>query len=60
MGLMVVVKHIQCEGPLEDNMKQLVHKVDIVKSLRHPSIVKYEGMLHDSDMLNIVLECILL
>lgn len=35
-----------------------MREVDVLKSLSHPSIVKYEGMVRDTDTLNIVLECV--
>lgn len=53
---MVAVKRIRLEGLTEDEVKQLIREVDMVKSLQHPSIIKYEGMSRDSDTLNIVLE----
>ena len=55
-GQMVAVKRIRLEGISEDEVKQLMKEVDVVKSLSHPSIVKYEGMSRDSDTLNIILE----
>ena len=39
---------------------QLMKEVDLVKSLSHPSIVKYEGMARDENTLSIVLEYVLL
>lgn len=53
---MVAVKRIRLEGLKEDEISQLMKEVDLVKSLSHPSIVKYEGMARDDDTLNIVLE----
>lgn len=53
---MVAVKRISLEGLSENDIKQLMREVDVVKSLSHPSIVKYEGMMRDADTLNIVLE----
>ena len=53
---MVAVKRIRLEGLSEDEVRQLMKEVDVVKSLSHPSIVKYEGMSRDSDTFNIVLE----
>ena len=53
---MVAVKRIRLEGLSEDDVKQLMREVDVVKSLRHPSIVKYEGMARDENTLSIVLE----
>ncbi|KAL5536788.1 CDC15_1 [Sanghuangporus sanghuang] len=55
-GQMVAVKRIRLEGLSEEDVKQLMREVETVKSLSHPSIVKYEGMSKDSDTLNIVLE----
>jgi serine/threonine protein kinase len=53
---MVAVKRIRLEGLKEDDVTQLMKEVDLVKSLSHPSIVKYEGMARDDDTLSIVLE----
>ena len=53
---MVAVKRIRLEGLSEDDVKQLMQEVYMLKSLSHPGIVKYEGMSRDSDTLNIVLE----
>lgn len=53
---MVAVKRISLEGLSESDISQLMREVDVVKSLSHPSIVKYEGMMRDADTLNIVLE----
>ena len=58
-GQMVAVKRIRLEGLKEDEIAQLMKEVDLVKSLSHPSIVKYEGMARDDDTLNIVLEYVL-
>ncbi|KAL0953774.1 hypothetical protein HGRIS_004958 [Hohenbuehelia grisea] len=55
-GQMVAVKRIRLEGLKEDEVTQLMREVDLVKSLSHPSIVKYEGMARDEDTLSIVLE----
>ncbi|KZV64677.1 hypothetical protein PENSPDRAFT_656389, partial [Peniophora sp. CONT] len=55
-GQMVAVKRISLEGLKEEEVRQLMKEVDLVKSLRHPSIVKYEGMARDKDTLSIVLE----
>jgi serine/threonine protein kinase len=53
---MVAVKRIRLEGLKEEEVTQLMREVDLVKSLSHPGIVKYEGMLRDEDTLNIILE----
>lgn len=55
-GQMVAVKRIRLEGLKEDEVTTLMREVDLVKSLSHPSIVKYEGMARDENTLNIVLE----
>ncbi|KAF9240655.1 hypothetical protein BU15DRAFT_73886 [Melanogaster broomeanus] len=55
-GQMVAVKRIRLEGLKEEEVTQLMNEVDLMKSLSHPSIVKYEGMVRDDDFLNIVLE----
>ena len=53
---MVAVKRIRLEGLQENEIMTLMREVDLVKSLSHPSIVKYEGMARDADTLSIVLE----
>ncbi|KAF8966314.1 hypothetical protein BDZ97DRAFT_1808980 [Flammula alnicola] len=55
-GQMVAVKRIRLEGLKEEEVTTLMREVDLVKSLSHPSIVKYEGMARDDDTLSIVLE----
>jgi serine/threonine protein kinase len=55
---MVAIKRIRLEGFKEDEIKQLMGEVDLVKSLSHPSIVKYEGMARDPTSLNIVLDLV--
>ncbi|KII87368.1 hypothetical protein PLICRDRAFT_177128 [Plicaturopsis crispa FD-325 SS-3] len=55
-GQMVAVKRIRLEGLKEEEVTQLMREVDLVKSLSHPSIVKYEGMARDENTLSIVLE----
>lgn len=55
-GQMVAVKRIRLEGLKEDEISTLMREVDLVRSLSHPGIVKYEGMVRDEDILSIVLE----
>ncbi|KAI0060757.1 hypothetical protein BV25DRAFT_1806793 [Artomyces pyxidatus] len=55
-GQMVAVKRIGLDGLKEEEVTQLMKEVDLVKSLSHPSIVKYEGMARDENTLSIVLE----
>jgi serine/threonine protein kinase len=40
----------------EDEVRDVMHEVELLKRLSHPSIVKYEGMSRDEEYLNIVLE----
>jgi len=55
-GQMVAVKRIGLDGLKEEEVTQLMREVDLVKSLSHPSIVKYEGMARDENTLSLVLE----
>ncbi|KAJ1306725.1 hypothetical protein OPQ81_007714 [Rhizoctonia solani] len=55
-GQMVAVKQLALNGLSADEVKNLKKEVDLLKSLSHPSIVKYEGMAQDEDHLSIVLE----
>lgn len=54
MGQMVVAKRIHFEGLKEVEIKQLMQEVDLVQSLSHLSIVKYEGIVRDEYTLRIV------
>ncbi|KAF9948017.1 hypothetical protein BGZ72_010005, partial [Mortierella alpina] len=55
-GQMVAVKRIKIDGLKENQMDMLMQEVDLLKSLAHPSIVKYEGFIMTYGYLNIVLE----
>ena len=55
-GQMVAVKRVDLTGLKEEEISQLMKEVDLVKSLSHPGIIKYEGMARDKDTLSIVLE----
>ncbi|CAE6516090.1 unnamed protein product [Rhizoctonia solani] len=55
-GQMVAVKQLALDGLSADEVKNLKKEVDLLKSLTHPSIVKYEGMAQDEEHLSIVLE----
>lgn len=55
-GQMVAVKRIKLEGRSEDEVTQLMHEVDLLKSLTHPSVVKYEGLVRGPDVVSIILE----
>jgi serine/threonine protein kinase len=53
---MVAIKRIRLQGLKEDEVRDVMREVELLKRLSHPSIVKYEGMSRDDDYLNIVLE----
>ncbi|KAF8677773.1 Serine/Threonine protein kinase, catalytic domain [Rhizoctonia solani] len=55
-GQMVAVKQLALDGLSAEEVKSLKKEVDLLKSLSHPSIVKYEGMAQDEEHLSIVLE----
>jgi serine/threonine protein kinase len=55
-GQMVAIKRIRLHGMREDEVKEVMREVELLKRLSHPSIVKYEGMSRDEEYLNIVLE----
>jgi serine/threonine protein kinase len=53
---MMAVKRINLEGRSEEETTQLMQEVDLLKSLSHPSVVKYEGLVREVDALSIILE----
>jgi serine/threonine protein kinase len=53
---MVAIKRIRLHGMKENEVKEVMREVELLKRLSHPSIVKYEGMSRDEEYLNIVLE----
>ncbi|KAG0053379.1 hypothetical protein BGZ83_001213 [Gryganskiella cystojenkinii] len=55
-GQMVAVKRIKIDGLKDNEMDLLMQEVDLLKSLEHPSIVKYEGFIKTDGHLNIILE----
>lgn len=55
-GQMVAVKRISLEGMDERQAHEVMREVELLRSLSHPSIVKYEGMKRDDDTLDIILE----
>ncbi|KAF9414438.1 hypothetical protein BGZ94_000395 [Podila epigama] len=55
-GQMVAVKRIKIDGLKDSEMDILMQEVDLLKSLAHPSIVKYEGFIKTFGHLNIILE----
>lgn len=55
-GQMVAIKRISLEGMDDKQVRDVTHEVELLKSLVHPSIVRYEGMKRDEETLDIVLE----
>lgn len=55
-GQMVAVKRIKLEGRTDDEVTELMGEVDLLKSLTHPSVVKYEGLVRGPDVVSIILE----
>lgn len=55
-GRMVAVKRIKLEGRSDEEVDDLMGEVDLLKSLTHPSVVKYEGLVRGPDVVSIILE----
>ncbi|KAN0060057.1 Protein kinase of the Mitotic Exit Network [Thecaphora frezii] len=55
-GRMVAVKRIKLEGRSDEDVTQLMNEVDLLKSLTHPSVVKYEGLVRGPEVVSIILE----
>jgi serine/threonine protein kinase len=55
-GRIVAVKRIHLEGKTEEEVLQLANEVEVLKSLSHPSVVKYEGLVRTEHFVNIILE----
>ncbi|TYJ57636.1 hypothetical protein B9479_001718 [Cryptococcus floricola] len=55
-GQMSAIKRIRLFGMPENEVKDVMREVELLRRLSHPSIVKYEGMSRDDQYLNIVLE----
>ena len=53
---MVAIKRIKLNGLKSEEVEDVMHEVELLKKLSHPSIVRYEGMSRDDEYLNIVLE----
>lgn len=56
---MVAIKRIRLAGMKEEEVRDVMREVDLLKRLSHPNIVKYEGMSRDEEYLNIVLEWVM-
>lgn len=55
-GQTVAVKQARLEGLREEEIDHIVKNMDFLKTLSHPSIVKYEGIKRDGDKIYIILE----
>ncbi|KAL1922138.1 uncharacterized protein VTP21DRAFT_10780 [Calcarisporiella thermophila] len=55
-GQMVAVKRIKLEEDQKDRVDSLMKEVELLKTLSHPSVVKYEGFIKTEGHLNIILE----
>ncbi|KAL8286801.1 hypothetical protein RQP46_004329 [Phenoliferia psychrophenolica] len=55
-GRVVAVKRIQLAGKSEEEVNQLSNEVAMLKSLVHPGVVKYEGVVRTEHYVNIILE----
>ncbi|PWN31079.1 hypothetical protein BDZ90DRAFT_33366 [Jaminaea rosea] len=55
-GQVVAVKRIKLEGRSEEEVMELMNEVDLLKSLVHPSVVKYEGLVRGPEVVSIILE----
>ncbi|CAG8648424.1 11051_t:CDS:2, partial [Paraglomus brasilianum] len=55
-GQMVAVKRIKLDGRKDEEIQQLMQEVELLKSLSHPSVVKYEAYIMTEDYINIILE----
>ena len=53
---MVAVKRFELQGLEKEEVERRIQEINLVKQLSHPSIIKYEGITQDENMLNIVLE----
>ena len=52
------MKRIELEGSKKKELEvaRLMLEVDILKTLSHPSIIKYEGMVGDEKTLSVLFE----
>lgn len=55
-GRVVAVKRIKLEGKTEEEISQLATEVEVLRSVSHPSIVRYEGLVRTEHYLNLILE----
>ncbi|RUP47098.1 hypothetical protein BC936DRAFT_146134 [Jimgerdemannia flammicorona] len=57
-GEMVAVKRIKLEKNQVDEIDSLMQEVDLLKSLLHPNVVKYEGFVKSDGFFSIILELV--
>ena len=50
------MKRIKLEGKTEEEISQLATEVEVLRSVSHPSIVRYEGLVRTEHYLNLILE----
>lgn len=55
-GQVVAIKRILLDDVKLADIDELMQEVELLKSLSHPNIVKYEGFYKDTSALNIILE----
>ncbi len=55
-GQFVAVKRIDVKGLQDNEVKDILNEVELLKGLSHPGIVKYSGMRRDQSVVDIVLE----
>lgn len=51
----MAIKRIQLDS-LDEDLDQIMREVELMKRLKHPSIVRYLGMAKDDSFLDIILE----
>ncbi|KAI9490535.1 kinase-like domain-containing protein, partial [Zychaea mexicana] len=55
-GQMVAIKRIKLDPSKIDDMDEVMQEAQILRTLSHANIVKYEGFIQTSECMNIVLE----
>ncbi|KAI8394150.1 kinase-like domain-containing protein [Radiomyces spectabilis] len=55
-GRMVAVKRIKLDDARKEDIDDVLQEAELLQSLMHPNIVKYEGFIQSAEHINIVLE----
>ncbi|KAJ1659926.1 Protein kinase of the Mitotic Exit Network [Dispira simplex] len=55
-GQMMAIKRIPLEGQQEEQTEAIMKEVELLQSLHHPRVVRYEGFIKTENHLNIVME----